>query len=261
MSRETMLSNPENKDRNHTGIRIRILGLPVDALTMEEAAARIIRAWEGQQPFHVVTANLEILYSGLKDGEMARLLEGAELVTADGAGVLLAARICGSPLPARVAGFDLTLNCLQEAAQRAAPVYFLGAQPAVLQQALARAKELFPGLQIAGSHHGYFSDGEADAVAAEIRSRQPRLLCVALGTPRQEKWIFRHKEKLPPCVAIGVGGSFDVLAGRVRRAPRWMQQAGLEWLYRLLRQPSRLRRVSVIPIFLLMVLWQRLRGK
>ena len=257
-----MSHNHDGKERGpgRAGMRIRILDLPVDALTMEEAVERICRAWEGEQPFHVVTANLEILYSGLKDREMARLLDGAELVTADGAGVLLAARIGGLSLPARVAGFDLMMNCLREAAQHAAPVFFLGAQPEVLTSALTRAKELFPGLQIAGSHHGYFSDGEAEAVAAEIRARQPRLLCVALGAPRQEKWIFHHKGKLPPCVAIGVGGSFDVLAGRTRRAPRWMQQAGLEWLYRLLRQPSRLRRVSVIPIFLLMVLWQRLKG-
>lgn len=257
-----MSHNHDGKERGpgRAGMRIRILDLPVDALTMEEAVERICRAWEGEQPFHVVTANLEILYSGLKDREMARLLDGAELVTADGAGVLLAARIGGLSLPARVAGFDLMMNCLREAAQHAAPVFFLGAQPEVLTSALTRAKELFPGLQIAGSHHGYFSDGEAEAVAAEIRARQPRLLCVALGAPRQEKWIFHHKGKLPPCVAIGVGGSFDVLAGRTRRAPRWMQQTGLEWLYRLLRQPSRLRRVSVIPIFLLMVLWQRLKG-
>lgn len=237
---------------------VHILGLPVHVLTMGRALAALQRAWQGQNLFQVVTANAEMLYTALQDGEMAQLIREAEMVTADGAGVLLAARISGNSLPERVAGYDLMLAAMQQAAREDVPVFFLGARPEVLQAALIRARELFPGLTICGSHHGYFGDKESEAIAAEIRLRQPRLLLVALGAPQQDKWIYRYRDLLPPCVAMGVGGSFDVLAGKARRAPRWMQRAGLEWLYRLLREPSRLARMSVIPLFLLKVIWHRL---
>ncbi|MEW5921515.1 MAG: WecB/TagA/CpsF family glycosyltransferase [Bacillota bacterium] len=270
MSREMMSNNPRTtagkgssiaeEQETRAAVPVHILGLPVNVLTMDQAVATVRRSWQEEKVFQVVTANVEMLYAGLADRELARLIREAEMVTADGAGVLLAARICGSPLPERVAGYDLMLACLREAAREAAPVFFLGARPAVLQEALARARALFPGLIISGSHHGYFQDGEGETIAAEIRLRRPRLLLVALGAPRQDKWIYRHKEKLPPCVAIGVGGSLDVLAGKARRAPRWMQRAGLEWLYRLLREPSRLARMSVIPLFLLKVTRQRFFG-
>lgn len=235
-----------------------ILDRPVHMLGMNDAVAAVCRlAREGLKTSQVVTANVEILYASLRDRELAGILEEAELVTADGAGVLLAARLGGKRLPERVAGFDLMLACLQEAARESLPVFFLGARPEVLQEALLRIRERFPGLTIAGSHHGYFNEQEGGAIAAQIRARQPQLLFVALGAPRQEKWIYQHREKLPPCVAVGVGGSLDVLAGKVQRAPNWMQKCGLEWLYRLLQDPSRFSRISVIPLFLLKVAWRR----
>ncbi len=268
MSRGTISNNPKAAVAGDASggpgrlgtdsVRIRILNRPVNVLSMDQAVAAVRRAWEAEEACQVVTANAEMLYASLQDRELARILEDAELVTADGAGVLLAARMCGFSLPERVAGFDLMLACLQEAAREGVPVFFLGSSPEVLQQALLRMHECCPGLNIAGSHHGYFNDVEGEAIVAQIRARRPRLLFVALGAPRQEKWIYRHKDKLPPCVAIGVGGSLDVLAGKVRRAPRWMQRAGLEWFYRLLREPSRLHRMSAIPLFLLKVAGRRL---
>ncbi len=237
---------------------VEILGLPVHPLTMEGAVAAICRAWQEERVFQVITANVEILAAGLADGEVGRLIREGEMVTADGAGVLLAARLSGFSLPERVAGYDLLLAALKEAERQGVSVFFLGARPEVLQAALARIRELFPHLLLCGSHHGYFREEEEAAIAAEIKLRRPRLLVVALGAPRQDKWIYRHKRELPPCVAMGVGGSLDVLAGKARRAPRWMQRAGLEWLYRLLRQPSRLARVYVIPLFLFKVLGKRL---
>lgn len=273
MSRETMSSNPEAPAAGHTSgpnagshqqsetVKITILGRPVHVLSMDKAVTAVCRlAREGDKASQVVTANVEMLYAGLHDQQLAEVLEKAELVTADGAGVLLAARLSGTPLPERVAGFDMMLACLQQAAREGLPVFFLGARQEVLQDALQRIRERFPGLSIAGSHHGYFSDGEGKTIAAQINARRPRLLFVALGAPRQEKWIHEHKEGLPPCVAIGVGGSLDVVAGHVKRAPRWMQRAGLEWLYRLLHQPSRFSRMSVIPVFLFKVVWRRVFG-
>jgi N-acetylglucosaminyldiphosphoundecaprenol N-acetyl-beta-D-mannosaminyltransferase len=242
---------------------VRILGSPVNSLTMEETVGVLCCAWAGdrQKVSHVVTANAEMLYQCLKDQELAEIMEAAEIVTADGAGVVLASRILGCPLPERVAGFDLMIACLKEASRTSVPVYFLGAEPHILNKAVANARELFPGLNVVGSHHGYFSDGEDQAILDEISSLQPSLLLAAMGVPRQEKWIYGNRKKLPPCVAIGVGGSFDVLAGKARRAPLWMQRAGLEWFYRVLKEPYRLGRTAVLPAFLFAVLSQAARRK
>ncbi|RJX26840.1 MAG: glycosyltransferase [Dethiobacter sp.] len=240
--------------------RAMILGVPVSCLTMRQAVENVCRAWNGGRAFHVVTANAEMLYRCSKDKVLAEIVKAADLVTADGAGVVLASRILGSPAPQRVAGFDLMVACLKEAARSSVPVYFLGSHPQVLQAAIANAGEYFPGLNVAGSHHGYFRDEEDEDILGEIRLLKPSLLFVAMGVPKQEKWIFRHKEKLPPGAVIGVGGSFDVLAGKARRAPLWMQRAGLEWLYRFLKEPSRVGRIAVLPLFLAAVLLQALFG-
>jgi N-acetylglucosaminyldiphosphoundecaprenol N-acetyl-beta-D-mannosaminyltransferase len=153
------------------------------------------------------------------------------------------------------------LECLQEAAGKGIPVYFLGARPQVLEQAVNKAQKRFPGLNVVGSHHGYFHEDDEEDIVREISSLKPCLLLVALGVPKQEKWISRYREKLPPCAVIGVGGSFDVLAGKLTRAPGWMQRAGLEWLYRLAKEPARIRRAAVLPAFLLQVFLQALHIK
>jgi len=254
----------ENKlnSRSKGGHRIvRILGSPVNSLTLKETVRVLSSAWgaERQKVSHVVTANAEMLYQSSKDKELAEIIEAAEIVTADGAGVVLASRILGSPVPERVAGFDLMVECLKEASCTSVPVYFLGAEPDVLKKAIENARELFPGLNVVGSHHGYFREGEDGAILDEIASLKPCLLLAAMGVPRQEKWIKQNRDKLPPCVAMGVGGSFDVLAGKAQRAPLWMQRAGLEWLYRVIKEPYRLGRTAVLPAFLLAVLFQAAR--
>ncbi len=237
-----------------------ILGLPVSRLSMRQAVQKICSAWKtGDKTYHVVTANAEMLYRCRKDKILAGIVAAADMVTADGAGVVLASKLLGRPVPQRVAGFDLMTECLKEAALGSIPVYFLGSHPRVLRQAVAKAREYYPGLNVVGSHHGYFAEEDDAGILREICLRKPSLLLVAMGVPKQEKWIFRYKEKLPPCVAIGVGGSFDVLSGKTRRAPLWMQKAGLEWLYRFLKEPSRLGRVALLPLFLLAVIIQALR--
>ncbi len=242
--------------------RVNIAGLGVDRLTLEQAKNIICARWDGAEGvFHVVTTNAEMIYRGAGDRELAGVIEKAEMVTADGAGVVLASRILGHPLPERVAGYDLMTECLREAARKGIPVYFLGSRPQILEQAVREARKRFPGLQVAGSRHGYFHADDEEELVREIRSLKPRLLLVALGVPKQEKWIFRYREKLPPCAVIGVGGSFDVLAGELTRAPLWMQRAGLEWLYRLLKEPARIGRAAVLPAFLIQVFLQALRIK
>ena len=240
--------------------RICILGRPVDCLTAEQAAAEISLAWERKAFFHVVTANAEMLYQSTRDRALAAVIEEAELVTADGIGVVLASRLLGRPVPERVAGYDLMLKCLEMAAQRGIPVFFFGARPGVLQDAVLAASCRFSGLQVVGSRHGYFKEEEEEGIARQISLQEPGLLLVALGVPKQEKWISRFRGILPTCTVIGVGGSFDVLSGKVRRAPGWVQRAGLEWLYRIFREPSRLKRAANLPFFLLSVLRQALKS-
>ncbi len=236
--------------------RATVLGSPVDCLTMAEAVSLACDAWRGNQVFHIVTANAEMIYAGTRDGELAKIIQAAELVTADGAGVVLASRLLACPAPERVAGYDLMVECLKKAARQQIPVYLLGAHPDVLPQALCQATDCYPGLRVVGSHHGYFQEKEEERILADIQRIRPALLLVAMGAPRQEKWIYRHKKALPPCTVMGVGGSFDVLAGKSRRAPLWMQKAGLEWFYRILKEPNRLLRARVLPVFLIYVLLQ-----
>lgn len=238
-----------------------VLGRKVHRVTMESAVNLVCSAWKEAQAFQVVTANAEMIHQSLEDPELAASMDNAELVTADGAGVVLASRVLGSPLPERVAGFDLAVACLKKAAEEGVPVYLLGARSEVLEEAGNNLLQRLPALQIAGSHHGYFNRDEEEGLLSEIQSKKPGLLLVAMGSPAQEKFIYRHKAKLPSCVAVGVGGSFDVLAGRAKRAPRWVQRAGLEWLYRLCRQPSRLGRAKALPLFLLKVLRQAFSTK
>lgn len=250
-----------DKDTKKQG-RANILGIGVDRLTLDQAKKNICDRWDKKdRVFHVVTANAEMIYHGSRDRELARIIKKAEMVTADGAGVVLASRILGNPVPERVAGYDLMTECLQEAAGKGIPVYFLGARPQVLEQAVNKAQKRFPGLNVAGSRHGYFHEDDEEDIVREIRSLKPSLLLVALGVPKQEKWISRYREKLPPCAVIGVGGSFDVLAGKLTRAPGWMQRAGLEWLYRLAKEPARIGRAAVLPTFLLQVFLQALHIK
>ena len=139
----------------------------------------------------------EMLYRCSKDQILAKIVAAADLVTADGAGVVLASKILGSPVPQRVAGFDLMTECLKEAAAVALPVYFLGAHPQSLQQAMANARSYYPNLNVVGGHHGYFAEDEEEKILEEIVRLRPSLLLVALGVPKQEKWIFKYKEKLP----------------------------------------------------------------
>lgn len=239
--------------------RVEILGVAVDRVSMDEAVARIealiagfaAEGREGRKGLTrlVVTANPEILFAAWKDRELAGVLAGADLVVADGVGVVWAARRLGRPVPERVPGIDLMHRLLARSAARGYRVFFLGARPGVAARAAAAARERYPGLEVAGVHHGYFRPGEAAAVAAAVGAARPDLLFTGMGAPRDQKWVWRHRESLGAAVAVGVGGSFDVLAGTARRAPRWMQHLGLEWLYRLLRQPSRWRRMRVLPRF------------
>lgn len=240
------------------GNRITILGVPVDAVSLDEALARIQEFLEQEAVHQVVTLNAEMVVLAQKDPDFRRVVQQAALVVPDGSGVRLGARILGYRLPERVAGIDLMQALCQRAARQGWRVYFLGAEPGVAKEAARRLQERYPGLVVVGTQQGYFNPASLPEVLARIRESRPEILFVALGAPKQELWLAEHLPFLKVKVGMGVGGSLDVVAGRVKRAPRWMQRLGLEWLFRLLQEPARWRRVLALPRFLLGVLRERL---
>ena len=222
--------------------RVQIFGVHVDALTMDETVARIVDLIaEGDPVQHcVINAGKVVLMAD--DPELARIVGSCALVNADGQAVVWAARLLGRPLPERVAGIDLFLRLLALSEERGYGVYFLGATRDVVEEVVRRVRRRHPRLHIAGAHDGFFdASGEAE-LCAEIACLRPQLLFVGMPSPRKEYWLAANLERLGVTFAMGVGGSFDVLAGLTRRAPLWGQRAGLEWFYRLAQEPRRMWR-------------------
>lgn len=233
--------------------RVNILGVDVDAVTMAEAVDVVRRAMDTRAGVMVATANAEMLMRATHDEELRRILNASALVVPDGAGTVWAARHLGHAMPERVAGYDLAQELLRCAPAEGRRVYFFGSAPGVAEKAKAKAEQLYPGIEIVGVRNGFFSPADNAAIIAEIRAARPDLLLVALGVPKQEKWIATHLAELDVPVAIGVGGTLDVMAGVMKRAPHWMQRAKLEWLFRGLMQPKRAGRLLALPKFVLKV--------
>ena len=233
--------------------RVNILGVDVDAVTMAEAVDVVRRAMDTRAGVMVATANAEMLMRATHDEELRRILNASALVVPDGAGTVWAARYLGHAMPERVAGYDLAQELLRCAPAEGRRVYFFGSAPGVAEKAKAKAEQLYPGIEIVGVRNGFFSPADNAAIIAEIRAARPDLLLVALGVPKQEKWIAAHLAELDVPVAIGVGGTLDVMAGVMKRAPLWMQRAKLEWLFRGLMQPKRAGRLLALPKFVLKV--------
>ena len=233
--------------------RVNILGVDVDAVTMAEAVNVVRRAMDTRAGVMVATANAEMLMRATHDEELRRILNASALVVPDGAGTVWAARHLGHAMPERVAGYDLAQELLRCAPAEGRRVYFFGSAPGVAEKAKAKAEQIYPGIEIVGVRNGFFSPADNAAIIAEIRAARPDLLLVALGVPKQEKWIAAHLAELDVPVAIGVGGTLDVMAGVMKRAPLWMQKAKLEWLFRGLMQPKRAGRLLALPKFVLKV--------
>ena len=233
--------------------RVNILGVDVDAVTMAEAVDVVRRAMDTRVGIMVATANAEMLMRATHDEELRRILNASALVVPDGAGTVWAARHLGHAMPERVAGYDLAQELLRCAPAEGRRVYFFGSAPGVAEKAKAKAEQLYPGIEIVGVRNGFYSPADNAAIIAEIRAARPDLLLVALGVPKQEKWIAAHLAELDVPVAIGVGGTLDVMAGVMKRAPHWMQKAKLEWLFRGLMQPKRAGRLLALPKFVLKV--------
>ncbi len=234
---------------------VRVLGVRVDCVDVQGTLARIEELIGAGGPCRqLATVNPEFVMHAQRDPEFAAILESCELCLADGVGVLWAANRRGCRLTERVAGSDLVPLLAERSVRRGWRPFFLGAMPGVAEAAARRLAERYPGFQVAGTWSGSPRPEDDDEAIRRIGAAGPDLLLVAYGHPRQEKWIARNRKRLPVAVAIGVGGSFDFIAGRVKRAPEWMRRAQLEWLYRLLRQPWRARRMVALPRFAMAVL-------
>ena len=231
-----------------------ILDVPVVPYTMDEAVTKLTQDTLRQKRNFVVTANAEIIMMAQDDKEYKTLLvETADLILPDGAGTVWAGNYLGYTIPERVAGYDLYLRLLEEAAKNNIPVYFFGGKPGIAEEAAEEGKRRWPGLKMAGCRNGYFSAEEEPEIIEGINRSGAAMLFAALGAPKQEKWLAKYRDQLKPCLLMGIGGSFDVLAGKVQRAPKWMQDAKLEWFFRLVKQPSRFRRMLALPKFVFAV--------
>ena len=238
-------------------MKINVLGVRVDSLTMKEVVSKVEELVEQSLPGWIVTANPEIIYQAQRNEELKNLLNSADIITPDGEGVVWASRLLGSPVPERVTGIDLLLNIFPVASKRKWRMFFLGGAPGVAAEAAAKVREKYPGIMFE-HNHGYFRPGEEEQeVLRKIGEFNPHVLVAGLGAPYQERWINRHYRKLAIPVSIGVGGSFDVLSGRAKRAPGWVQRIKLEWLARLISQPWRLKRQADLPKFVFKVLMQK----
>jgi N-acetylglucosaminyldiphosphoundecaprenol N-acetyl-beta-D-mannosaminyltransferase len=221
-------------------MRVTLLGLPVDILSRDETLARALDAMRSRRRCQHVALNVAKLVGCRTDADLKRDVAESDIVGIDGMGILYALRLLGHRAPHRVAGIDMFEALIAACAQEGFRPFLLGAAPAVLEQAERTLVQRHPGLTIAGRHHGYFNSAEEDRIAALIQASGADCLFIAMPTPRKERFLHRYRDSLGVPFCMGVGGSFDVVAGLVRRAPPVWRKLGLEWLFRLLQEPRRM---------------------
>jgi len=232
-----------------------ILGVQVNTENYDELIPKVFRNIEDKKKSLVVAINPEKLMKAKEDPELKALLNRAEFQIPDGIGVIIASKLKKGSISSRITGIDMMDRVVREAARTGRAVFLYGAKPGVADKAAQQLKQTYPDLIVAGTQDGYESD--SSKVLDTINKAQPDILFVAMGSPKQEQWIEQHRDNLYPTLYQGVGGSFDVLAGNVKRAPAAFQKLGAEWLYRLLKEPSRLKRQMNLPKFLFEVFKQK----
>lgn len=236
--------------RNQT----RILNVPFDVVTMGQAIERVKEFLLNEETNVICTPNPEIVMMAQEDERLMEILNNSQMIIPDGTGVVWASKYSETVLPERVAGYDLTQNLFKTLENTQESFYFFGGGKEVAKLGAEKMKEKYPNLIIVGVADGYFDLEKEKQIIEDINEKSPSVLLVGLGAPKQEKWIFDNKDKLNVKVAIGVGGSFDVMAGVVKRAPVIFQKMRLEWFYRFLCQPSRWKRMLQLPLFVIQVL-------
>jgi N-acetylglucosaminyldiphosphoundecaprenol N-acetyl-beta-D-mannosaminyltransferase len=232
-------------------------GIKVDNVTLTEAAEIVRHFVIDGKPKLVVTPNPEMIVTAQADEMFKAIINRADLRVADGISMVVVSRLNGQPLKERVSGIDLMLKLLEIGADYNYRVFFLGGAPGVAEAAAGKIKQTYPGINIVGIHDGYFSAGDESALIKKVREADADLLFVGLGAGRQEKWLNQHLHELGATVGMTIGGSLDVLSGRKKRAPRWVQALYIEWLYRLITEPQRWQRQMALPKFLWLTLIKR----
>ena len=239
--------------------RTDVLGVGFDNVTKAEAVERALALIDAREGRYVVTPNPEIVMLAKENPALKEALAGADIVLPDGAGIVKGAAILGRPMKEKVPGIDFACGVMARLAERGGSVYLFGAKPGVAEAAAETLRTKFPGLVISGTSDGYFSDD--GPIIEKIKDAAPDFLLVCLGAPKQELWIAKMSGKLPVGLMVGLGGSLDVFAGTVKRAPEAWQKLDLEWLYRLLKEPRRIGRMMKLPLFVIEAAGERLRGK
>ena len=239
--------------------KVKILGVNIDNITEEEAAEKTKELIEKSNKSCklIVAPNVEFIMQAQKDKEFFDILQTAELATPDSVGVILAGKLQKKPFKQRIPGQAYFRKILETAEKEGWTVYLLGGKGDIPQRAKQNVEKLYPKLKIVGYHEGYFEEDTEEVVIEEINKLKPNILFVALGAPRQEKWIAKHRKELKVDVAAGQGGTFDYEAGNIKRAPKWIQKIGMEWLWRLILQPSRIKRMIVLPFYLFKIIFTK----
>lgn len=240
-------------------MRVNVLGVGFDNITMEEAVAEGMRLLSAEGAHYAVTPNPEIVEVCREDWSALEAVNGADLVLADGIGVIYGAKMLGTPLKGRVTGIGFAQGLMERMAESGKSLYLLGAKPGVAEKAAEKLKVRYPGLRIAGTHDGYFQ--EDGPVIEAIRASGADAAFVCLGAPKQEKWMRKNGEATGAHLLVGLGGCLDVFSGEVQRAPEVFQKLGLEWLHRLAKNPSRIGRMMKLPMFLVHVAGEKGKKK
>ncbi|MBR2565057.1 MAG: WecB/TagA/CpsF family glycosyltransferase [Paenibacillus sp.] len=233
---------------------VSIYGIPFSKLTMKETVQVLEEAVLSKQPHQVITANPIMVMAALEDQAIMKVMQEAEIIVPDGTGVVWAANYCGDPVAERVPGYDLLHELMRVGENYRWGVYLLGSTSEVIQETAVRLQQQYPAIRIVGYRDGFFGPAEDEQVIADIQQSAPDLLFVARGADTQEPWIHKYKHTLQVPVMMGVGGSFDVISGKTKRAPKLFQKLRLEWFYRLLREPTRAGRMLALPKFALKVM-------
>ena len=244
-----------------TRLRVAILGIPVAAVTLEEALAAMDELVSSGRPSQAVTVNPEFVMAAQTNEPFRQVLHDADLALADGIGMIWAARLLGRRLPERVAGSDLVPKLAAKAENQGWSLFLLGAAPGIADKAASVLCGLHPGLRVVGTHSGSPDPSQQEQIIRLVREASPDILLVAYGAPAQDLWIARNMAALSVPLSIGIGGTLDFIAGVKKRAPRWIQRIGMEWLFRLLQEPWRWRRQLALPVFATRVLWSRATGQ
>mgnify|MGYP000881575794 FL=1 len=244
---------------------IKIFGLRIDNLDLKEAKAEVEGFLKGDKLRTIYTPNTEIVMAAKEDEELKKLINSGDLIIPDGIGIIHASKIKKKPLKERVTGFDLSIEILEIANEKGYGLYLLGGKEGIAKDAGENIVKNYPNIKLLGSHNGYFKGShmgyenheEEMKILEEINRLKPDIIFVGLGFPKQEMWIDKNKYRLDSKVIIGNGGTMDILSGNAKRAPEIFQNLGLEWFYRLVKEPSRIKRQMVLPKFMLQVLFSK----